>query len=791
MKRPWAPTLRRSFVPASGRDAAPVPAGSPAIDYRVKLRVVWDSPTVSELKDAIPTLAEAEFAWTPQQMPLPAGRLRSSRAQPRGPDRLRQLGARRAHRLHEGIARHPERGRSRRAHLDLHEAAHRGAGIRAGASVGRRRRHGSRRRRRAGGRAALRRWRSRRSTLGGGPLVGDGSKAALTSATFETEMRSISDPGPDMQVRVVTDYVCTLHINGGVLGVKTIADQPMKIRYKRVGHRVRQRRRRAGSASASSTPAPHGNRGPGSWEIEGVLGSLLRIVEVAMGRGSVWIERRIAAGTRPRVVEVTRGDHPADVDATAARCPTSSCAASTSRLTSPSVIQGEGRLRIEDGGVIRAGVEANISRVGLGVEAALALAKMGRPSRSRRRCSCRCSSACSSARRCRWRSRALAIYGFKGMFVMNGERKRCCPTLTRCYASSTGGARPRSTKYRPAKGPVRARRGRRRRHHARRSFCSGCGGMLVVAFPDIEVILGVDVEDHRDPETEASDEGGQSGNDHRAGRDRHEAVKVAVWRSTRSPSCSKSRFRSSANFPVSRPARTSYVRLGSDGQTAHGRFGEPVTLKLLPGKLDARSWSYLMIEQDGLPASAATSGFSFEGFSVGFGAGWWIEWKRGTDQAVGARPRCWSGSGPTRCMVKGGVFVQGELDLVVLSISARGELILEAGLQAERGSQESLPRSKASSAARSTASSSRSRAASASHRRRERPEPSRAPAAGGQGLSLTDRRDRVMGEAAPVSVPIEARPLFESVPSTTRTCPRSTRARPLKTTTPSGPTPRR
>ena len=57
--------------------------------------------------------------------------------------------------------------------------------------------------------------------LGGGPLVGDGSKVALTSVALETEMRSISDPGADMQLRVVTDYVCTIHINGGALGIKT------------------------------------------------------------------------------------------------------------------------------------------------------------------------------------------------------------------------------------------------------------------------------------------------------------------------------------------------------------------------------------------------------------------------------------------------------------------------------------------------------------------------------------------------------------------------------------------
>ena len=36
------------------------------------------------------------------------------------------------------------------------------------------------------------------------------------------------------------------------------------------------------------------------------------------------------------------------------------------------------------------------------------------------------------------------------------------------------------------------------------------------------------------------------------------------------------------------------------------------------------------------------------------------------------------GFGTAPLMVKGGIFVEGELDLVVVSISARGELILEA-----------------------------------------------------------------------------------------------------------------
>ena len=37
----------------------------------MKLVVGWDSPTAVTFADAVPTLIEAEFAWSPTEMPLP------------------------------------------------------------------------------------------------------------------------------------------------------------------------------------------------------------------------------------------------------------------------------------------------------------------------------------------------------------------------------------------------------------------------------------------------------------------------------------------------------------------------------------------------------------------------------------------------------------------------------------------------------------------------------------------------------------------------------------------------
>ena len=84
------------------------------------------------------------------------------------------------------------------------------------------------------------------------------------------------------------------------------------------------------------------------------------------------------------------------------------------------VFEGEGRLRIEDGGLIRAGVEASIIPVGLGVEAAIAFAKMGTELDPWIFLSLYMGVQFSTP--LPLANSGLAIYGFKGLFTMNGSR---------------------------------------------------------------------------------------------------------------------------------------------------------------------------------------------------------------------------------------------------------------------------------------------------------------------------------------------------------------------------------
>lgn len=665
--------LIRSLVPAPGRDPAPVTAGSPSIDYRVRLRIGWDSPTVSQLKDAIPTLAEAEFAWTPQTMPLPpvngeavqlsrevltvfvnwshdvrTGYTKASLGirSEGDPDGLISVETKP---LVAALALGPALLSGVDADTDLI-----GSGARVAALLA------------AAGFSMV--------DLGDGePLVGDGSKAALTSAAFETQMRAISDPGPDMQLRVVTDYVCTLHINGGVLGIRTVDDQPMKIRYKRVGIEYDTSKdgwERFGLVYDTSSMEIED---PGRWQIDGVLGQLLRIVEIAMGRGSLWIEGRIAIAIEIGLVEITEAIirltfHDGEP------LPRFELRGFTVRANIPAVLEGEGRLRIEDGGVIRAGVQASVIPAGLGADAALALAKMGPDDDPWMFLSLYLGVQFNTP--LPLAQSGLAIYGFKGLFTMNGARRQL-PNPDPVLRELDWWATPPENKYEPSKGQFALGVGVVVGTMPDVSFCVSCAGMLVVAFPDIEVILGVDVKIIEVPDVEVTDQGGASGTITGLIVIDDEAVKLAVGARYTIPKVLEVKVPFAGYFPYPYTGRQVYVRIGSDGQTAFERHGEPVTLKLLPGTLDARAWTYLMIEQGGLPSLGGDPRFSFEGFSVGFGAGWEIRWKAGPIK-LEASAKVLVGFGTAPLIVKGGVFVAGELDLVVVSISARGELILEA-----------------------------------------------------------------------------------------------------------------
>ncbi|MEO1423077.1 MAG: hypothetical protein AAFV09_07870 [Pseudomonadota bacterium] len=752
------PTRRRSMVPAAGRATSPVPSTSPAIDYRVKLKLGWDRPTASGWEDAIPNLAEAEFAWSPAEAPMPP-------VNGSPPDLSKEVLTFYAKWIYDDLTQFTRltlgiksdgdpNGLFYTQQKQLTAAAAFGPMLLAGVDldddvVG------------SGARisALLAAVAFADTPLGSGnpPLLGDDSKTAVMKIEAQIQTTTIADPGPGIGVKLLTDYVCTLHINGGVLGIKTADDKPVKIRYKNVGlefDNSKEGWEKFGLAFATDSLEIED---PGRWEIEGVLGELLRIVEISMGRGSLWIEGRIAIALNLGVIEISEAIIRLIFE-DGSPIPKFELRGFVLKAEIPNVLEGEGRLRIEDGGVIRAGVEVDLPAIGVGGTAAIAL---GKPPEIDPDIFMSLFLGVQFATPIPLAQSGAAIYGFKGMFAMNGSRNfDSIPTSDPIGKELAWWREPPENKYGPESGQYALGVGVVVGTLPDVSFCFSASGMVVVAFPDPEVILGVDVKVIEVPDTTATDEGGAEGTITGLIVIDDTAVKVAVSAQYEIPKILSLKVPFGAYFPYS--LQGTYVRLGSDGVTASipdgsggsitvTRHGEPITLTILPGTLNSQAWAYLMIEQDGLPSLGGDARFSFEGFSVGFGTGWGIEWSAGPIK-LSASAKVLVGFGTDPLLIKGGIFVAGELDLVVLSISARGEIILtyfddNLFLEGEFCGEVDL--------------FFFSIKGCVSFKWGTDGDPV-VPAPDGPvaNISLTDRRDRIMGEAAPVATGIAAEPLF-------------------------------
>ncbi len=125
-----------------------------------------------------------------------------------------------------------------------------------------------------------------------------------------------------------------------------------------------------------------------------------------------------------------------------------------------------------------------------------------------------------------------------------------------------------------------------------------------------------------------------------------------------------------AHFPYTNPT-ASYLHIGVDNQP--GREGSPITVTLLPDILDVQATAYVMVHGNGLLDLGGHDDFDFQGFAVGFGAGFGIDWSAGPIRLT-ASAEFAAGFGTNPFFLAAGIWVRGELDLVVLSISARGEI---------------------------------------------------------------------------------------------------------------------
>src|SRR5262249_45706926 len=123
-------------------------------------------------------------------------------------------------------------------------------------------------------------------------------------------------------------------------------------------------------------------------------------------------------------------------------------------------------------------------------------------------------------------------------------------------------------------------------------------------------------------------------------------------------------------FPLPGNPAAPYLRIGADD--VNGRTGPPITATVLPGTLDVKAWSYLMIEAHERHALGGDQSLNFDGFSVGFGAGFKLQY--GSDSiGIDLSALVLIGVGTKPLMLVGKIAAHGELDLVVVSVSVDGE----------------------------------------------------------------------------------------------------------------------
>ncbi len=304
----------------------------------------------------------------------------------------------------------------------------------------------------------------------------------------------------------------------------------------------------------------------------------------------------------------------------------------------PGVLAGRGRLVLGDGGAFKAALELDLITLGAKAMGALAfdpaadflsialglILPVGIP----------------------LGATGLGIFGFLGMFVSNGAR-----ALPSGFTNDPVGREiawfrdtPYEDKFAPQRGQWALGLGMIVGTLPDQAFTFNAMGMFVVAFPDPAVIFGIDAKLVTKPAVAPKTKGDPVNTslsilglivvD-------PSAVMVGVRGTFSIPKVLELKLPIDGYFPLPPPPPAirppAYVRIGSDGVVSEGRAGDPVTLKLLPGTLDMQAFSFLMIEERKLHRLGNDPEFSFDGFSIGFGAGLRDQVVGGTDQAAGLR----------------------------------------------------------------------------------------------------------------------------------------------------------
>ncbi|MFQ5516926.1 MAG: hypothetical protein ACE5E8_05065, partial [Acidimicrobiia bacterium] len=667
------PALRRTLIPGADATSIQPPAlREPDLPYRVRLIVRWDSPTVVEWTDAIPTLAELTIAWQAEPVPVPgtSGDVTPVRdPSASGPEIFTFVGrwsydARSGETVFvlaidsagdpDGLFPLVDTSGSGAGNVlatalalgpalmaGIAAADIDGVAVRIGALIG------------ASAAAAV--------------FAKDG-RVVVFGIQVEHRQRALDSLAGSRQ-RFLFDYSVEIGFDTGVVPVpiRIQAEKPIRVRYKNVGVEIDNARDGLDRLGIVYEDVSFEIEDPGQWRIDGPLGELLRVTGTRAGSGSTWYEIDLAFALDLGVITVTGatirltfngGDIGIELRGLAAA------------VEIPNTLKGAGRLALGDGGAIRAGLDVEIIPAQIAARGALALqADVGFVA---------IEVGVIFAVGIPLGQSGLGIYGFIGRFVSNGTRDLTGTTLDDPVQREIDWYRkPPEQKYGPMPGQWALGLGAVVGTMPDTAFTFNALGMFTVEFPDPLVIFGIDAKLVSRPGLPS-----EQGSPPPPGTllllgiiaIDPTAIKLGVRGSYEIPKLLRISVPVSGFFPIPPNPADAYIRIGADG--FEGRTGDPVSVVFLPGTLDVAAWAFLMIEEKKLHRLGGNDRFNFDGFSIGYGSGWGIDWSAGPIRLT-ASAKVLVGVGTRPLMLVGGIFVRGELSLVVVSVSARGEIILK------------------------------------------------------------------------------------------------------------------
>lgn len=497
-------------------------------------------------------------------------------------------------------------------------------------------------------------------------LLRDGSRTIVTGVTIDHLHRGESQAGS--RTRLTVDYTVELSVDvagsGLPLHVSTRPDKPMKLHYRGVGVEIDT----AAADWWDGVGLIVGNVvpevvDPGSWQLGPPLDDLLRVTGTRAGSQSSWLEVDLALSLDLGVVTLSNATvrvvfGPGGIQGVELR-------GLRAGVDIPAVLKGEGALDIS-GETIHAGLQLEIVPLKVGALADLSLGPAG---------FVELTIAVRFPAPIPFANSGLGLFGVIGRFVTNGERD-VTPNPDPVERELGWLAKP-APKYRPKPGQYALGLGASIGTVPDLGFTFHALGMLTVEFPRPAVIFAIIAKIIDSPAPVPSDVVGRPG----PGLSiiglvviDSDGVAIALRGHYEIPGILILDVPVSAWFPFANPTE-SFVHVGTDNQP--GRPGAAVTLTLLPGVLDVRVWAFVLVHGNGItPGLQGNADFVFGGFAIGFGAGWEINWSAGPIK-LSASATVLAGFGTNPRFLAAGIWVRGELDLVILSISARGEITLK------------------------------------------------------------------------------------------------------------------